>query len=88
MNELKQQRMRKQNAERIEELKKKDKMDKLIEGATADVAMRNLILEKEAAKRKDKVKDILAGKYSTAPSTAADSTSEYQSAANLFNPFH
>lgn len=88
MNELKQQRMRKQNAERIEELKKKEKMDKLIEGATADVAMRNLILEKEAAKRKDKVKDILAGKYSTAPSTAADSTSKYQSSANLFNPFH
>ena len=88
MNELKQQRMRKQNAERIEELKKKEKMDKLIEGATADVAMRNLILEKEAAKRKDKVNDILAGKYSTAPSTAADSTSEYQSSANLSNPFH
>ena len=32
-------------------------MDKLIEGATADVAMRNLILEKEAAKRKDKIKE-------------------------------
>jgi|LauGreDrversion4_2_1035121.scaffolds.fasta_scaffold150763_3 hypothetical protein len=65
MNEIKQQRLRKQNAERIEELKKKEKMEKLIEGATADVAMRNLILEKEAAKRKEKVKDILAGKYST-----------------------
>jgi hypothetical protein len=57
--------MRKQNAERIEELKKKEKMEKLIEGASADVAMRNLILEKEAAKRKEKVKDILAGKFST-----------------------
>ena len=65
MNEIKQQRMRKQNAERIEELKKKEKMEKLIEGPSADVAMRNLILEKEAAKRKEKVKDILAGKFST-----------------------
>lgn len=52
-------------------------MDKLIEGATADVAMRNLILEKEAAKRKDKVKDILAGRFSSLTSTAADSASEY-----------
>jgi len=57
--------MRKLNAERIEELKKKEKIEKLIEGASADVAMRNLILEKEAAKRKEKVKDILAGKYIT-----------------------
>lgn len=69
--------MRKQNASRIEELKKKEKMEKLIEGASADVAMRNLILEKEQAKRKDKVKDILAGKFSTVPSTAADSSSEH-----------
>ena len=38
-------------------------MDKLIEGATTDVAMRNIILQKEAAQRKNKVKDILAGKY-------------------------
>jgi len=68
--------MRKQNSERIEELKRKEKMEKMIEGASADVAMRNLILEKETAKRKEKVKDILAGKFSTQPSTAADSTSE------------
>jgi hypothetical protein len=80
--------MRKKNAERIEELKKKEKMDKLIEGATADVAMRNLILEKETAKRKDKVKDILAGKFSTVPSTASDSASEHQSSSTVFNPFH
>lgn len=52
-------------------------MEKLIEGATADVAMRNLILEKEAAKRKEKVKDILAGKFSTQPSTATDSVKEF-----------
>lgn len=51
-------------------------MDKLIEGATADVALRNLILEKEAVKRKDKVKDILAGRFSSVPSTAVDSSSE------------
>jgi hypothetical protein len=63
-------------------------MDKLIEGATADVAMRNLILEKETAKRKEKVKDILAGKFSTQPSTAAESVKEQQSSSTVFNPFH
>ena len=63
-------------------------MEKLIEGATADVAMRNLILEKEAAKRKEKVKDILGGKYSTQPSTASDSVAELQTTSTIFNPFH
>lgn len=62
-------------------------MDKMIEGASADVAMRNLILEKEAAQRKNKVKDILAGKYATQPSTAADTSSE-QSTSAVYNPFH
>lgn len=65
MHYIKQQRIRKQNAERIEEIQKKEKMEKLIDSSTIDVAMRNLILQKEAAQRKNKIKDILAGKYKT-----------------------
>lgn len=41
--------MKRQNAERIEEVKKKEKMDKITVLATADVAMSRLILEREEA---------------------------------------
>jgi hypothetical protein len=39
--------MKRQHAERIEEVKKKEKMEKIAEQAAQDVAMGKLILERE-----------------------------------------
>jgi len=56
-------------------------MEKLIDSSTTDVAMRNLILQKEAAQRKNRIKDILSGKYQT-------EQTEANASPIVYNPFH
>ena len=42
-------------------MKKKHNHDKLLEDSQVEVAMRSLILEKEALKRKERVKALITG---------------------------
>jgi len=47
MNDIRNKRINRQNKERIEEVRKKERIDKITEQATQDVAMSKLILERE-----------------------------------------
>ena len=58
---IKIRRMNKETKERQQEVKIKQKREKMQEAATIDVAMRSLILEREAVKRKERVREMLGG---------------------------
>jgi len=51
LHQVKQQRIKKENDKRLIAMAAKTKHDKLLEQSKVDVAMRGLILEKEAVKR-------------------------------------
>ena len=59
LHQVKQQRLMLENDKRLIAIRDKSKADKLLEQAQVDVAMRGLILEKEAVKRKERVRAIM-----------------------------
>ena len=88
MNDIRNKRINRQNKERIEEVRKKERIDKITEQATQDVAMSKLILEREQAQRKQRLREMLI--EADSPERSAVSTIE-SSSTNLqedLNPFY
>lgn len=59
MNGIKQQRIKKQLSERIEEAKKKERVDQMHEMAANQLLLSKLMLEKETSQRKQQVREQL-----------------------------
>ena len=61
MNNIRNQRIQRQNKARIEEVRKKEKLDRITAEASHEVELSKILLEREFAQRQQRTRELLAG---------------------------